>query len=191
MPCKSRPVIPLASRPNHFPTSVNQRSPKRMSTATHVEDPDVILIGSGVMSANLGAMLKRLDPRLSIQLYEASDGLAQESSDGWNNAGTGHAGICELSYTPKREADGSVKVAKVIEIGPLAYKHRDTMAGWPEGSWADVGDFIRVPKWGGDRWEVHVPGEDKNEDPALFMVLNDHEVIAKLTGDPLAMRAFL
>ncbi len=87
-----------------------------MPTATHVENPDVILIGSGVMSANLGAMLKRLDPRLSIQLYEASDGLAQESSDGWNNAGTGHAGICELSYTPKREADGSVKVAKVIEI---------------------------------------------------------------------------
>ncbi|MFM7743123.1 MAG: malate:quinone oxidoreductase, partial [Verrucomicrobiota bacterium] len=87
-----------------------------MPTATHVEDPDVILIGSGVMSANLGAMLKRLDPRLSIQLYEAGDGFAQESSDGWNNAGTGHAGICELSYTPKREADGSVKVAKVIEI---------------------------------------------------------------------------
>ena len=48
-----------------------------MPTATHVENPDVILIGSGVMSANLGAMLKRLDPRLSIQLYEASDGLAQ------------------------------------------------------------------------------------------------------------------
>ena len=87
-----------------------------MPNATHVEDPDVILIGSGVMSANLGAMLKRLDPRLSIQLYEAGDGLTQESSDGWNNAGTGHAGICELSYTPKREADGSVKVAKVIEI---------------------------------------------------------------------------
>ena len=82
-------------------------------------------------------------------------------------------------------------VAKVIEIGPLAYKHRDTMASWPEGSWADVGDYIRVPKWGGDRWEIHVPGEDDNEESALFMVLNDHEVIAKLTGDPLAMRAFL
>jgi hypothetical protein len=82
-------------------------------------------------------------------------------------------------------------VAKVIEIGPLAFKHRDTMLGWPEGSWCSVGDFIRVPKWGGDRWEVHVPGEDENEDNALFMVLNDHEVIAKLTGDPLQMRAFL
>ena len=82
-------------------------------------------------------------------------------------------------------------VAKVIEIGPLAFKHRDTMLGWPEGSWCEVGDYIRVPKWGGDRWEVHVPGEDENEESALFMVLNDHEVIAKLTGDPLSMRAFL
>jgi co-chaperonin GroES (HSP10) len=82
-------------------------------------------------------------------------------------------------------------VAKVVEIGPLAFKHRDTMQSWPEGSWCQVGDYIRVPKWGGDRWEVKVPGEDANEDSALFMVLNDHEVIAKLTGDPLAMRAFL
>ena len=82
-------------------------------------------------------------------------------------------------------------VAKVIEIGPLAFKHRDTMLSWPEGSWCTEGDYIRVPKWGGDRWEVHGPGEDENEESALFMVLNDHEVIAKLTGDPLAMRAFL
>ena len=53
-----------------------------------------------------------------------------------------------------------------------------------------VGDYIRVPKWGGDRWEVPVPGEP-DEDKALFMVLNDHEVIAKVTGDPLAMKAFI
>lgn len=82
-------------------------------------------------------------------------------------------------------------VAKVIEIGPLAFKHRDTMQSWPEGSWCAPGDFIRVPKWGGDRWEVRVPGEDALEDPALFMILNDHEVIAKVTSDPLAMKAYL
>jgi co-chaperonin GroES (HSP10) len=82
-------------------------------------------------------------------------------------------------------------VAKVLKIGPLAFKNRDTMQGWPEGSWCVVGDYIRVPKWGGDRWEVSVPGEDELEDKALFMVLNDHEVIAKLTGNPLAMKAFL
>jgi malate dehydrogenase (quinone) len=83
---------------------------------THTENPDVVLIGSGVMSANLGALLKRLDPALRIQVFEAADELAFESSNGWNNAGTGHAGICELSYTPKREADGTVKVQKVIDI---------------------------------------------------------------------------
>ena len=82
-------------------------------------------------------------------------------------------------------------VAKVIEIGPLAFKHRDTMKDWPEGSWCAPGDYIRVPKWGGDRWEVRVPGEDALEDPALFMILNDHEVIAKVTSDPLAMKAYL
>ncbi len=83
---------------------------------THIDNPDVVLIGSGVMSANLGALLKRLDPQLRIQVYEAAPELAFESSNGWNNAGTGHAGICEVSYTPK-PADGSpVKVQKVIDI---------------------------------------------------------------------------
>ena len=82
-------------------------------------------------------------------------------------------------------------VAKVIEIGPLAYRNRDTMEPWPEGSWVKVGDYIRVPKWGGDRWEVAVPGEDHVEDKAMFMVLNDHEVISRVKGDPLAMAEYV
>jgi len=87
-----------------------------MNHAVHVDGPDVILIGGGVMSANLGAILKRLEPALKIQVYEADSELAQESSNGWNNAGTGHAGICELSYTPTREADGTVNVWKAITM---------------------------------------------------------------------------
>ena len=63
---------------------------------------DVALIGSGVMSANLGALLKSMDSKLKIELYEVTEDLSHESSNGWNNAGTGHAGICELSYTPDR-----------------------------------------------------------------------------------------
>jgi len=87
-----------------------------MKYESHIENPDVVLIGSGVMASNLGALLKRLDPALRVQLYEVTDELAEESSNGWNNAGTGHAGICELSYTPFREPDGSVKVDKAIGI---------------------------------------------------------------------------
>jgi len=100
------------------------------------------------------------------------------------------AGIILVEETKETEKWNNM-VAKVIEIGPLAFKHRDTMLAWPEGSWCVTGDYIRVPKWGGDRWEVPVPGEDDREDPALFMILNDHEVIAKVTGNPLEMKAFL
>lgn len=100
------------------------------------------------------------------------------------------AGIILIEETKETEKWQNM-VAKVIEIGPLAFKHRDTMQSWPEGSWCEAGDFIRVPKWGGDRWEVRVPGEDDLEDPALFMILNDHEAIAKVVGDPLAMKAYL
>jgi co-chaperonin GroES (HSP10) len=82
-------------------------------------------------------------------------------------------------------------VAKVIELGPIAFKKRDTMEPWVEGIWCEVGDYIRVPKWGGDRWEVSLPNAEKGDDPVLFMVLNDHEVIAKITGDPLAVKAFI
>lgn len=87
-----------------------------MSNQRVIENPDVILVGSGIMSANVGAMLKRLDPSLAIQVYEVTEELAQESSNGWNNAGTGHAGICELSYTPFRNPDGSVNVQKAIGV---------------------------------------------------------------------------
>jgi co-chaperonin GroES (HSP10) len=103
---------------------------------------------------------------------------------------TTSAGIILVEETKETEKWQNM-VAKVIAIGPIAFKHRDTMQPWPEGTWVSIGDYIRVPKWGGDRWEVQVPNEDELEDKALFMVLNDHEVIAKLTGDPLAMKAFL
>ena len=103
---------------------------------------------------------------------------------------TTSAGILLVEETKETEKWNNM-VAKVIEIGPLAFRKRDSMKPWPAGSWCEPGDYIRVPKWGGDRWEVKVPGDDDLEDPALFMILNDHEVIAKVTGDPLAMRAFI
>ncbi|MGF1530256.1 MAG: malate dehydrogenase (quinone) [Puniceicoccaceae bacterium] len=87
-----------------------------MKSPHQIENPDVILIGSGIMSATLGAMLKELAPHLKIQLYEMTANLGEEASNGWHNAGTGHAGLCELSYTPDYGPDGEVEVAKAIEI---------------------------------------------------------------------------
>lgn len=87
-----------------------------MSYTTIVENPDVVLIGSGIMSSNLGALLKNLKPSLSIQLFESTEEVSQEASNGWNNAGTGHAGICELSYTPFVDKDGKVDISKAIDV---------------------------------------------------------------------------
>ena len=81
-------------------------------------------------------------------------------------------------------------IGRVVAIGPLAFKNRDTMESWAEGSWAEVGDFVRVPRWGGDRWERIVPGED-GKDPVLFMTCNDHELISAITDDPLSFKAYV
>lgn len=120
-PARRGPFLAYEVRPMTVVVGLTQRTVLLlnflcMKHSTHVENPDVVLIGSGIMSANLGALLKRLEPSLRIQLYEVTDELAQEASDGWNNAGTGHAGICELSYTPDRGADGEVDVSNAINI---------------------------------------------------------------------------
>src|SRR5512138_1141011 len=78
-------------------------------------DCDVVLIGAGIMSATLGTLLRKLDPALRIEAFERLDRAAAESSDAWNNAGTGHAGYCELNYTPA-SADGRVDCKKAIAI---------------------------------------------------------------------------
>ena len=69
---------------------------KRVET---IAEPDVILIGGGIMSATLGVLLYQLDPTLKIQIVEALAEVAKESTNPWNNAGTGHAALCELNYT--------------------------------------------------------------------------------------------
>lgn len=76
---------------------------------------DIVLIGAGIMSATLGALLKELQPDLSIEVFERLDIAAAESSDAWNNAGTGHSAFCELNYTPQL-SDGSVDISKAISI---------------------------------------------------------------------------
>ncbi|ATE78643.1 malate dehydrogenase (quinone) [Pseudomonas frederiksbergensis] len=76
---------------------------------------DVLLIGGGIMSATLGVWLNELEPDLSMEMVERLDGVAQESSNGWNNAGTGHSALAELNYTPEDDK-GNVQIAKAVEI---------------------------------------------------------------------------
>lgn len=92
----------------HLPDSQGASTPSPVTT-------DVLLVGAGIMSATLGALLKTLEPGWTITLVERLKGPAMESSDPWNNAGTGHSALCELNYTP-RESDGTVNPAKAIAI---------------------------------------------------------------------------
>ncbi|AMB77338.1 MULTISPECIES: malate dehydrogenase (quinone) [Pantoea] len=90
-----------------------------VSSVTHAENSpektDVLLIGGGIMSASLGTLLEELQPGWKQIMVEKLDGVALESSNGWNNAGTGHSANMELNYTPER-ADGSIDVTKALEI---------------------------------------------------------------------------
>ncbi|MGD9858657.1 malate dehydrogenase (quinone) [Marinobacterium iners] len=76
---------------------------------------DVLLVGAGAMSTTLGMILKQLDPALKICMVERLDHVARESTDAWNNAGTGHAAYCELNYTPE-QPDGSINTTKAFAI---------------------------------------------------------------------------
>ncbi|BFT62588.1 malate dehydrogenase (quinone) [Pseudomonas moorei] len=83
--------------------------------AEEAKKVDVLLIGGGIMSATLGVWLNELEPGLSMEMVERLDGVAQESSNGWNNAGTGHSALAELNYTPEDE-NGKVQIPKAVEI---------------------------------------------------------------------------
>ncbi|MBJ9256085.1 malate dehydrogenase (quinone) [Citrobacter amalonaticus] len=94
---------------------LNAVSMAAKAKATEEQETDVLLIGGGIMSATLGTYLQELEPDWSMTMVERLDGVAQESSNGWNNAGTGHSALMELNYTPKK-ADGSISTEKAVEI---------------------------------------------------------------------------
>jgi malate dehydrogenase (quinone) len=106
-------------------------------------EPDAVLIGGGIMSATLGIMLRQLKPEMTVQVLEALPQAAMESSNAWNNAGTGHAGLCELNYTAE-QADGSVDISKAIKVNE---QFETTKHFWSylveQGVIRDPGAFIR------------------------------------------------
>ncbi|MEA9392479.1 malate dehydrogenase (quinone) [Acerihabitans sp. TG2] len=101
----------------HFIASLcmNLLASAQQQKAANNAPVDVVLIGGGVMSATLGTYIKELEPDWTINMYERLDKTAEESSNGWNNAGTGHAAFCELNYTPQ-QADGSIDITKAVSV---------------------------------------------------------------------------
>lgn len=88
----------------------------------------------------------------------------------------------------------NTQVAKVISLGPGAFKNRDTLEIWPEGAWCGEGAYVRVPKYGGDKWFVSLPDAESARigvGKACFCIFNDLDIIGEITCDPMEVIAYL
>lgn len=115
---------------------------------------------------------------------------------------TGNRVLIQLR-TPKKKTKGGIilttdvretevyntQVGKVLAIGSLAFMDRDKFVPWPEGPWFKIGDFVRVPRYGGDRWCVPTGAEDGEE--AILCLFKETEIGGLFTGDPTAIKAFI
>ena len=88
----------------------------------------------------------------------------------------------------KAEKAFNEQVSKVHSFGPLAFHNRNTGVAWPEGMWAKPGEFVRTPRYGGDRWIVDP--QDGGE-PITFILFGDHELFGRVTGNPLTMKVYI
>ncbi|WP_196893778.1 malate:quinone oxidoreductase [Aureivirga marina] len=131
---------------------------KEKSVHENQQIRDVVLIGGGIMSATLGTFLKLLEPTWNIEIFERLEDVALESSDAWNNAGTGHSGLCELNYTPEKE-DGTIDISKAIAVAEKFEVSKQFWSYLVKNKWISTpSDFINSNPhmsfvWGTDNSE--------------------------------------
>ena len=163
------------------------------TTSGSSNNVDVALIGGGIMSTTLGSFIKQLQPDWSISLFENLDEVGMEASDPWNNAGTGHAALCELNYTPAA-ADGSVPTAKAVGINEKFHVSRQFWSHMiREGHIASPKEFVNpLPHmsfvWGDDHADYLKRRYEALKNEPLFEQIEfteDHAAINEWT--PLIM----
>lgn len=98
-----------------------------------------------------------------------------------------------LAKETREAVQWNQQIGKVRGIGPLAFKSRDTQKPWPEGEWCKVGGFVRVPKYVGDKWErpLHPDADNAMEETALFVLVNDLDLLGAVSCDPRDIIAFI
>jgi malate dehydrogenase (quinone) len=147
----------------------------------------VALIGGGIMSATLGTMLKQLQPDWSIQVFEKLGDAAEESSNPWNNAGTGHSALCELNYTPQRP-DGSIEIAGAVKVNEQFQVSRQFWSHLVEtGDLPEPSSFINPTPhmsfvWGQDNVDYLRKRFDALKDHPLFEGLEYSEDAKVIRG---------
>lgn len=136
--------------------------------------------GLSVEDKNLDEMFPKIDPefdpfghRVVVQVRRV---VSKTSS-----------GIILAKETRETEAYNT-QIALLVKAGPLAFKNRTTGEPWPEGVWAEVGDYVKVSRWGGERWTVDL---DDGLEPVMMAVLSDGDLIGKYTGDVRKVRSHM
>ncbi len=155
--------------------------------AAETKKVDVLLVGGGIMSSTLAVWLNELEPSWSMEMVERLDGVAEESSNGWNNAGTGHSALAELNYTPE-DKDGNVNITKAIEINE-AFQISRQFWSWQvrQGVLKNPHSFINTTPhmsfvWGDDNIKFLKKRYDALQASPLFRPMQyseDHAQIAK------------
>jgi malate dehydrogenase (quinone) len=121
---------------------IKNRSTATQPSSQEIPRTDILLIGGGIMSATLGTLFQQLGAGHSIHLIERADDVAMESSNDWNNAGTGHASLCELNYTP--EIDGQISTSRSVKTAEQFQESRILWARLVEqGTLSSPKSFIR------------------------------------------------
>jgi malate dehydrogenase (quinone) len=155
--------------------------------AAETKKVDVLLVGGGIMSSTLGIWLNELEPGWSMEMVERLDAVAEESSNGWNNAGTGHSALAELNYTPQ-DPDGKINITKAIEINEAFQITRQFLA-WQvkNGVLKNPRSFINTTPhmsfvWGDDNISFLKKRYEALQASPLFRPMQfseDHEQIKK------------
>jgi malate dehydrogenase (quinone) len=169
---------------------------------------DAVLVGGGIMSATLATLINRLEPTWSIDIYERAGALATESSNPWNNAGTGHSALCELNYTPQLP-DGTVSTVNAVKVNQQFQLSRELWSALvDDGTLPDPTAFlVPVPHmsfvWGADnvkylrkRFEALksnplFPGAEFSDDPAVIHQWAPLLMVGRSKNEPVAASRFV
>lgn len=152
----------------------------------------------------MSADLKRVSPHRAEPIKSGYSSLEEAFPAAEPNLVPVGSKLLVQIRTPKKKSSGGIllveetretdkwqsQVAKVITLGPVAFSNRTTLEQWPEGSWCQPGQYVRVPLYGGDRWYQKVNPEDPNSEEAIFLVIKDTDVIG-VVPDPLNVIAFI
>lgn len=191
----AKPKTNRASKGLHKPVLEKTPAPPKTNLITNISDEDRVRYDLSSHKGSAGAA-----SHLSVSLGYASMEEAFPTVDP-EFIPFGGLVLIQVRRTKDRTAGGlfitdeakesekwNAQVGKVISMGPIAYHSRKDFTPWPEGSWCKPGEFVRFPKFGGDRWEL--PAPDGGE-PILFILFEDKQLFGRYTGDPLKIKAFV